>query len=34
MFNTKHYIKYNNKYTISYYLLSFLHDLKTELIID
>ena len=36
MFNTKHYIKYNNKYTISYYLLSFLHNLKlkTELIID
>ena len=34
MFNTKHYIKYNNKYTDSCYL-SFLHNLKlkTEVII-
>ena len=36
MFNTKYYIKYNSKYTISCYLLSFLHNfkLKTEVIID
>ena len=36
MFKTKYYIKYNNKYTIFCYLLSFLHNLKlkTELIID
>ena len=35
MFNTKHYIKYDNKYAISCYLLSFLHNLKlkSELII-
>ena len=30
MFNTKYYIKYNSKYTDSWYLLLFLHNFKLK----